>query len=97
MPACTPPEPLDRDFWSGTMNLPFEKEPLNIKRSAVSPAPESTLGNSVLGRESSDRDATYTSRQENSNPNMKLSSPLGKLFLNFSVSTENPLCTLPLE
>lgn len=79
------------------MNLPFEKEPLNIKRSAVSPAPESTLGNSVLGRESSDRDATYTSRQENSNPNMKLSSPLGKLFLNFSVSTENPLCTLPLE
>ena len=37
------------------MDQPVLKEPWGIKRSAVSPAPESTLGNSIPGRENSEQ------------------------------------------
>lgn len=61
----------------------------------MSPAPESTFGYVTPGREHSEQRrvvATHASRQKNSSPHMKLSSPLEKIFLNFAVSSENTLC-----
>lgn len=66
----------------------------------MNPGPESSLSNTITGRKDSDQRRvvdTYTSRQENSSQNLKLSHPLEKIFLNFIVSAENTLYFLLLS
>lgn len=100
VPVLTPTELLVQDFWSGTRESSFLKGAFGIKRPTASPGSESSLGNTISGRENSYQRrvvATYISRQENSNPNLKISHPLEKIFLNCAVSAENTLCFSPLK
>lgn len=71
----------------GPTNLPILKKPWWVDGPRVSLAPDSILGNATPGKKNSEHRwvvVTYSSRQENLNPNTKLSIPQEKIFLNFT-------------